>query len=91
MEGKIEEEIREKREANFTLDADNSAKAEDNNFVEADDNDIWVLYYNGTGMKHSYSAFCAYSANSVKFLGADKSCENFYLFTPEFTTLFQII
>ncbi|XP_021913370.1 proto-oncogene tyrosine-protein kinase ROS isoform X3 [Zootermopsis nevadensis] len=48
LEGKIEEETREKREANFTLDADNSARTEDNNFVEADDNDIWVLYYNGT-------------------------------------------
>lgn len=52
LEGKVEEGKRQRREANFTLDTDGSARMEDNNSVEADDNDSWVLYYNGTGTKH---------------------------------------
>jgi hypothetical protein len=61
LEAKVEEGKREKREINFTLDTDDADRMEDNNFVEANDNDSWVLYYNGTGMKHRYSAFCTYS------------------------------
>jgi len=62
LEGKIEGEKREKREANFTFDTQSAARIEDD-FVEVDDvNDNWVLYYNGTGMKHQYFAFCFYSS-----------------------------
>jgi hypothetical protein len=48
LEGKIEQGIRNRREANFT-----SATIEDNTVIEAyDDSDSWVLYYNGTGTYH---------------------------------------
>jgi hypothetical protein len=58
LEGKTKGGKREKREANFTLDTEGSTRIEDSNVVEADDDsDNWVLYYNGTGMRHQYG-FC---------------------------------
>jgi hypothetical protein len=63
LEGKFEEGKREKREANFTLDTDDDSGRMEDNDVEADDNDNWVLYYNGTGMKHQYLAYRTYSTS----------------------------
>ncbi|PNF32886.1 hypothetical protein B7P43_G01836 [Cryptotermes secundus] len=49
LEGKIEGERRDKREANFTSDTHSAARIEDDTAIEADDDsDNWVLYYNGT-------------------------------------------
>jgi hypothetical protein len=51
LEGKIEQAIRNRREANFTTDTYGAARIEDNTAIDAyDDSDAWVLYYNGTGM-----------------------------------------
>lgn len=58
LEGKIEGERRDRREANFTSDTHSAARIEDDTAIEADDDsDNWVPYYNGTGMKHKY-IFC---------------------------------
>jgi len=53
LEGKTERGKSEKREVNFTLDSESLTRVEDST-VENDDSDNWVLYYNGTGMRHQY-------------------------------------
>jgi hypothetical protein len=80
LEGKTEGGRREKREANFTLDTEDSARVEDTNVVEADDSDNWVLYYNGTGVTHQYGYCVSTSLNcATHFFAIVRSLEFCYL------------
>lgn len=88
LEGKTERGKSEKREVNFTLDSEISTRVEDST-VENDDSDNWVLYYNGTGMRHQYENCVSIRLDcvNVTFFATVKSLETCYLFTPDLTDM----